>query len=205
MFGAPLAAQPYKFLFAPACAILQTPPFLAWLAHPSRPHYFAVGQCAATCLVHLLTFLQRLPNGYTSTTLQILMTSHLCIVTFYHSRIATSYHDPTPSLQAPPNPSVGYVGTIRAQKKNHNQRSWDNLCARKELIHCWLRLFFMLDAFLSHGNIVGVVIFTWGRIWGNNICRVGVNFEITVLEVPKLQKTIPRNGELPATLCRSVV
>jgi hypothetical protein len=30
------------------------------------------------------------------------------------------------------------------------------------------------------------------------------NFYITVLQVPKLQKTIPRNGELPATLCRSV-
>jgi hypothetical protein len=33
---------------------------------------------------------------------------------------------------------------------------------------------------------------------------VVTNFNITVLEVPKLQKTIPRNGELPATLCRSV-
>jgi hypothetical protein len=30
------------------------------------------------------------------------------------------------------------------------------------------------------------------------------HFEITVLGVLKLQKTIPRNGELPATLCRSV-
>ena len=62
--------------------------------------------------------------------------------------------------------------------------------------------FFVIDAFLSHGNIVGVTI--WGKIWGNNICRVVTNFVITVLKVPKLQKTIPRNGELPATFCRSV-
>jgi hypothetical protein len=49
--------------------------------------------------------------------------------------------------------------------------------------------------------------------WGNHICgeRYGVtifavvtNFEITVLEVSKLQKTIPRNGELPATFCQSI-
>jgi hypothetical protein len=42
------------------------------------------------------------------------------------------------------------------------------------------------DCFLSHGNIVGVVIFTWGRIWGNNICRVVTKVEITVLGVPVL-------------------
>ena len=48
------------------------------------------------------------------------------------------------------------------------------------------RLFSALDAFLSHGNIVGVVIITWGRIWGVNLPRV-TNFEITVLGVPKLQ------------------
>ena len=47
--------------------------------------------------------------------------------------------------------------------------------------------------------------------WGHHRERYGVtifavvtNFEKTVLEVPKLQKTIPRNGELPATLCQSV-
>jgi hypothetical protein len=142
MLGAPLRVASC-FTFAP-CA-MHSPPFWACLVHPlrlnhinsslrqhvryykllpfwpgwrtSRPHYFAFGQCAATCLVHLLTFLQCLPNGYTSTTLQILMTSHLCIVTFYHSRIATSYHAPTPSLQAPPNPSVGYVGTHKSPKK----------------------------------------------------------------------------------------
>ena len=51
--------------------------------------------------------------------------------------------------------------------------------------------FFVIDAFLSHGNIVGVIIFTWGIIWGTNICRVVTKIEITVLEVPKLQKTIP--------------
>jgi hypothetical protein len=33
---------------------------------------------------------------------------------------------------------------------------------------------------------------------------VVTNFEITILEVPKLQKTIPRNCKLPATLCQSV-
>jgi hypothetical protein len=64
----------------------------------------------------------------------------------------------------------------------------------KLLIHLWIRLFFVIDAFLSHGIIVGVLIFTWGRIWGNNICRGVTKFEITVLELPKLQKTIPRYG-----------
>ncbi len=50
----------------------------------------------------------------------------------------------------------------------------------------------MLVVFLSTGNIVGVIIITWGRIiWGTNICRVVTKIEITVLEVPKLQKTIP--------------
>jgi hypothetical protein len=33
---------------------------------------------------------------------------------------------------------------------------------------------------------------------------VVTKFEITVLGIPKLQKTIPQNVELPATLCRSV-
>ena len=40
--------------------------------------------------------------------------------------------------------------------------------------------------------------------FGVSICRVVTKFEITVLGVPKLQKTVPRNVELPATLCRSV-
>jgi hypothetical protein len=31
--------------------------------------------------------------------------------------------------------------------------------------------FLSADAFLSHGNIVGVNIFTWGRIWGINLLR----------------------------------
>ena len=66
------------------------------------------------------------------------------------------------------------------------------------------KTFFVRDIFLSHGNIVGVVIFTWGRIWGINICHVVTKFVITVLEVPKLQKIIPQNDELPATHCRSV-
>ena len=47
---------------------------------------------------------------------------------------------------------------------------------------------FFSYTFLSTGNIVGVVIFLWGRIWGNNICRVVTKFEITVLKVTKLQK-----------------
>jgi hypothetical protein len=33
---------------------------------------------------------------------------------------------------------------------------------------------------------------------------VKTKFEITVIEVLQFQKTMPRNGELPATLCRSV-
>ncbi len=82
-------------------------------------------------------------------------------------------------------------------QKNHNQQSWDELCARKEFIHVWIRFFFMRDAFLSHGNIVGVVIFTRGRIWGTNICRVVTKFEITVLEVPKLQKNPGMANYLP--------
>jgi hypothetical protein len=40
--------------------------------------------------------------------------------------------------------------------------------------------------------------------YGVTIFTVVTNYNITVLEVPKLQKKIPRNGELPATLCRSV-
>ena len=46
----------------------------------------------------------------------------------------------------------------------------------------------MLDAFLSTGNIFGVTI--WGKIWGT-IFTVVTNFIVTVLGVPKLQKTIP--------------
>jgi hypothetical protein len=76
------------------------------------------------------------------------------------------------------------------------------MCARKELIQFCPWDLFVLDAFLSTGNIVGVVIFTWGRIWGNIF--LVTKFDITVLKIRKLQKTIPRNGELPATLCRSV-
>ena len=34
-----------------------------------------------------------------------------------------------------------------------------------------LEFFCVLDAFLSTGNIVGVVRITWGKIWGNNIYR----------------------------------
>ena len=59
--------------------------------------------------------------------------------------------------------------------------------ARKELIQFCPRDFFMIDAFLSPGNIVGLVIFTWGK-YGVSICRVVTSFEITVLGVPKLQK-----------------
>ncbi len=44
----------------------------------------------------------------------------------------------------------------------------------------------------------------YGERYGVTIFTVVTNFNITVLEVPKLQKTIPRNGELPATLSRSV-
>jgi hypothetical protein len=52
----------------------------------------------------------------------------------------------------------------------------------------------MLDAFLCTGNIVGVTIY--GERYGETIFPVVTNFNISVLEVPKLQKTIPQNGEL---------
>jgi len=54
--------------------------------------------------------------------------------------------------------------------------------------------------FLSTGNIVGVIIFT-GEEYGVSICRVVTKFEKTVLGGFKLQKKIPQNVELPATLC----
>jgi hypothetical protein len=41
-----------------------------------------------------------------------------------------------------------------------------------------------------------------GNIWGNNICR-GDEFLNNFSEVLNCKKQ-PRNGELPATLCRSV-
>jgi hypothetical protein len=40
----------------------------------------------------------------------------------------------------------------------------------------------------------------YGERYGVTIYSVVTNLNITVLEVPKLQKTIPRNGELPHTL-----
>ena len=43
-----------------------------------------------------------------------------------------------------------------------------------------------------------------GEEYGETIYRVVTKFEITVLRVLKLQKTIPRNVKLPATLCLSV-
>ncbi len=46
---------------------------------------------------------------------------------------------------------------------------------------------------MSHGNIVGVVRITWGK-YGVTIFTVLTNFNITVLEVPKLQITIPRKA-----------
>jgi len=53
--------------------------------------------------------------------------------------------------------------------------------------------FFVLDAFLSTGNIVRVVRITWG-IYGVTIFTVVTNFYLTVLEVPELQITIPRKA-----------
>ena len=49
------------------------------------------------------------------------------------------------------------------------------------------------EFFVPAGTHVGVKLLI-GRIWGNNICRGVTKFEITVLELPKLQKTIPRYG-----------
>jgi hypothetical protein len=62
--------------------------------------------------------------------------------------------------------------------------------------------FFSARVFLSTGNIVGVTIFT-GEVYGVTIFATVTKFEITVLEVSKLQTIIPRNFELPATICRA--
>jgi len=43
-----------------------------------------------------------------------------------------------------------------------------------------------------------------GKNMGFSICRVARKFEITVLGVSKLQKTVPQNVEFPATLCQSI-
>jgi hypothetical protein len=40
----------------------------------------------------------------------------------------------------------------------------------------------------------------YGKRYGVPIFTVVTNFEMTDLEVPKLEETIPRNVELPATL-----
>ncbi len=65
------------------------------------------------------------------------------------------------------------------------------MCARKELIQFCPLDFFVIDAFLSHGNIVGVVI-----LHGEEY--VVTKFEKTVLGVLKLQTNNTPNGELPA-------
>jgi hypothetical protein len=44
-------------------------------------------------------------------------------------------------VTTPPPPAQRRVGTRKRPKTNHNQRLWDNMCARKELIHCWPRLY----------------------------------------------------------------
>jgi len=77
----------------------------------------------------------------------------------------------------------------RHLKRRHFQlrQSWDNLCASKELIHLSAPPFCVLDAFLSTGNIVGVTIFT-GEVYGVTIFATVTKFEITLLEVSKLQK-----------------
>jgi hypothetical protein len=71
-----------------------------------------------------------------------------------------------------------------------------------------IKTFFFLEFFFS-----ATVFVLREHRWGNHMYgeRHGVtiftavtNFNKTVLGVPKLQKTITQNGELPATLCRSV-
>jgi hypothetical protein len=64
-------------------------------------------------------------------------------------------------------PNYGVEGRL-------NKWLWDNLCTRKELIHCWpIVCFVLLDAYLwethnlSTGNIFGATI--WGKIWGLNL------------------------------------
>ena len=70
-----------------------------------------------------------------------------------------------------------------------NTNVWASFfCARPFFVpreHCWGDHIYM-------GKNMGSQFAAWDEI------------EITVLGVPKLQKTIPRNVELPATLCRSV-
>ena len=56
------------------------------------------------------------------------------------------------------------------------------MCARKELIQFCPQDFFALDAFLSTGNIVGVVIYM-----GKNMGSQFAKFEITALGVPTLK------------------
>ncbi len=58
-------------------------------------------------------------------------------------------------------------------------------------------------AFLSHGNIVGVTIFT-GEVYGVPIFATVTKFEITILEVSKLQKNNTPKFRITCTLCRSV-
>jgi hypothetical protein len=60
----------------------------------------------------------------------------------------------------------------------------------------------MLDAFLCTGNIVGVTIY--GERYGETIFPVVTNFNISVLEVPKLQKTIPNYNTCHTLPKRSV-
>ena len=65
------------------------------------------------------------------------------------------------------------------------------------------QLFFEVEFFVHREHCLGWS-YLHGEEYGVSICRVVTKFEITVLGVPKLQKTVPRNVELPATLCRSV-
>ena len=68
----------------------------------------------------------------------------------------TLKHKRTASLVTTPPPPVrrhhqiaapGIVGTRNRPQKNHNQRSCNNMCARKESIHFCERLFFVIDTF----------------------------------------------------------
>jgi hypothetical protein len=65
------------------------------------------------------------------------------------------------------------------------------------------KTFFVPGIFCPPGTSLGWS-YLHGEEYGVSICRVVTNFEIAALGVSKLQKTIPQNVELPATLCRSV-
>ena len=81
--------------------------------------------------------------------------------------------------------------------------------SRPKILNCYPRRSntFVTSTFLSPRRFFVHREHRWGnhmgKIYGVTIFTLVTNL-ISVLAVPKLQKTIPRNVELPATLCQSV-